>query len=183
MPVNRRAQPEAEKRAQLIAAAQKLFIREGYEATSMSRIAKAARVTPNTIYWYFKDKDALLVAVLDEMFRASRPEYQKAASLALPERYVWLVERLRKISGLIATVHNRIHESEALAQWHAGFHAKVAEYFRAGYRLKTPGGNLDAEARIIAYTIEGLVTHDLDAAATRRTCEALAARWSPPTER
>ena len=42
---------------EIIAAARTLFIETGYEDTSISRLAAAAGVAPNTIYWYFKDKD------------------------------------------------------------------------------------------------------------------------------
>ena len=67
MPRNRRTQPEAEKRAELISTARALFLSDGYDATPMNRIAREAGVTPNTIYWYFRDKEQLLLAVLDEL--------------------------------------------------------------------------------------------------------------------
>ena len=58
---NKRLQDREEKQKEIMSAARTLFLNEGYEATSMSRIANIAGVAPNTIYWYFKDKDELLV--------------------------------------------------------------------------------------------------------------------------
>ncbi|WP_155771679.1 helix-turn-helix domain-containing protein, partial [Mycobacterium asiaticum] len=64
---NKRPQAADEKRAEIVAAARRLFIDAGYDATSMSRLAKEAGVAPNTIYWYFGDKDDVLIAVLDSV--------------------------------------------------------------------------------------------------------------------
>lgn len=61
---NKRPQPADEKRAEIVAAARRLFVEDGYDATSMSRLAKEAEVAPNTIYWYFGNKDDVLIAVL-----------------------------------------------------------------------------------------------------------------------
>ena len=58
---NKRPQAADEKRAEIVAAARRLFIDAGYSATSMSRLAKEAGVAPNTIYWYFGDKDDVLI--------------------------------------------------------------------------------------------------------------------------
>lgn len=73
MPTNRLDQPKAEKRSELVQAACRLFLQDGFDRTSMSRIASEAGVTPNTIYWYFKDKDDLLLAVNDQFVQ----EYMK----------------------------------------------------------------------------------------------------------
>ena len=65
MPRNRRPQDREEKRAEIVVAARRLFVEEGYDAASMTRIARDAGVVSNTLYWYFQDKDSILIAVLD----------------------------------------------------------------------------------------------------------------------
>ena len=97
MPANRRQQDREEKRAELLAAARRLFIENGYEATSMAALAKAAGVAGNTIYWYFADKDDVLIAVLDAVLSDALAEYEQVASawhkvvrLSLPNG--WLEE-------------------------------------------------------------------------------------------
>ena len=53
MPTNRLDQPKAEKRSELVQAACRLFLQDGFDRTSMSRIASEAGVTPNTIYYKY----------------------------------------------------------------------------------------------------------------------------------
>jgi AcrR family transcriptional regulator len=42
------------------------FARYGYQATSIDRIAKAAGVTKGALYYHFKDKEELFVAIVAE---------------------------------------------------------------------------------------------------------------------
>jgi AcrR family transcriptional regulator len=179
MPSNRRTQPQAEKRAELISAARELFLSEGYDATPMNQIARQAGVTPNTIYWYFKDKDQLLLAVLDELLQEYLAAYAEVAQAPLADQMVWLVERLRQISGLVATVHSRIQISADIDQWHNRLHALLEQLLVAQLPAPQPSKARDAEIRIITFTLEGMISHEVDAVATRQTCEALVARCLP----
>lgn len=172
----KREQDRDEKRDEIVSAARVLFIEEGYEATSISRLASAAGVAPNTIYWYFKDKDEVLVAVLDAVLQEDMAAYGPVSQWPLADQMVWLVERLRQTSALMATVHNRIRVSPALNEWHDRFHALVEALLLAQLPGPLPPASRAAEIRIISFAIEGLVSHDVDAVATRQTCDALAAR-------
>lgn len=176
MPSNRRTQPQAEKRAELLSAARELFVAEGYDATPMNRIARQAGVTPNTIYWYFKDKDQLLLAVLDELLQEDLAAYVQVAQAPLADQMIWLVERLRQVSRLVVTVHSRVRISADIDQWHTQFHSLLERLFAAQLPVPLPDDTRDAEIRIITFTLEGLISHEVDPVATRQTCEALVAR-------
>lgn len=63
LPARRREREREELRRQIIAAAQRLFVTEGYESTTIRRIADAVEYTPGAIYSYFKDKDEILYAI------------------------------------------------------------------------------------------------------------------------
>ncbi|MEZ4364476.1 MAG: TetR/AcrR family transcriptional regulator [Kofleriaceae bacterium] len=52
----------------ITSAAQRLFLTEGYESTTIRRIAEAIEYTPGAIYSYFKDKDAILYALHQQGF-------------------------------------------------------------------------------------------------------------------
>lgn len=52
-------------REKLVEAAQRLFLEKGYEATGVSEILRAAEVNSGSLYYFFKTKEALLLAVLD----------------------------------------------------------------------------------------------------------------------
>jgi AcrR family transcriptional regulator len=63
-----RRQREREQRYQtILRAAETLFAHEGYHQSGMERIADAAEVSVGTVYFYFKNKEDLLVQLLDEI--------------------------------------------------------------------------------------------------------------------
>ncbi len=66
-------QPETPTRERLVLAARKLFLMQGYEATSMSQILSEAGVNSGSLYYYFKSKEELLLAVLDFYAAALQP--------------------------------------------------------------------------------------------------------------
>lgn len=59
--------PETQRRRELIDAARELFLRKGYEQTSMADIARSAQVAPGTFYLYFRSKREVLEAIVREM--------------------------------------------------------------------------------------------------------------------
>ncbi len=61
---------EADRRQQILDAAQKVFAKKGFEGASIKDLAKAARVSPGLLYWYFKDKTHLFVTLLSERVEA-----------------------------------------------------------------------------------------------------------------
>ncbi len=54
------------KRERILKAAIKVFAKNGFYATRVSEIAKAAGVADGTIYLYFKNKDDVLVTIFEE---------------------------------------------------------------------------------------------------------------------
>lgn len=63
-----RRQRERENRYQTIfKAAERLFAKQGYHKTSMEQIADRAEVSVGTVYFYFKNKEDLLVRLIDEI--------------------------------------------------------------------------------------------------------------------
>src|SRR3984957_2653453 len=52
----------------------KLFVKNGYEATTLDAIAAAAGISRRTFFYYFKSKEDVLLAARDSGFReAIRP--------------------------------------------------------------------------------------------------------------
>ena len=175
---NKRPQAADEKRAEIVAAARRLLINDGYDNTSMSRLAKEAGVAPNTIYWYFGDKDDVLIAVLDAVMGDVWPLYQDVVSEPIPARLIWVVRQLTKMSRLVTTVHGRVEHSPAVAEWHDNFHLITGSLFR--FELENAGvctPTVEAEVMIGIFTIEGLLMHPLDEDQQRAICDTLAERW------
>jgi len=65
---DRRERHRASLRREILEAASRLFVEEGFERVTMRRIAAQIEYSPTTIYLYFKDKNELLSAVCDETF-------------------------------------------------------------------------------------------------------------------
>jgi AcrR family transcriptional regulator len=67
-PTAARRQREREARYQtILACAEDLFASEGYHAASMEKIARKAEVSVGTVYFYFKNKEDLLVKLLNDI--------------------------------------------------------------------------------------------------------------------
>lgn len=184
MPPNRQQQDHGAKRDAILSAAAKLFLRDGYEPTSMKAVAAEAGVTANTVYWYFDDKDALLLAVAEHTFAAVLVDALPHAPTAPVDRLLWLVDQLDAASQLMTAVHARAPLSPTVDAWHEQFHrgtdalltAEVEAHRAArGLEPMSPAA-LAALPRLWAFALEGLVTHRVDASGRRALCELLVAQ-------
>lgn len=77
-------------RATLIDAAVDLCDRHGYDATTVDQIANVAEVSPRTFSRYFSTKDAIALALIDEVL------IHTAAELVRQPRYLPHLEALRR---------------------------------------------------------------------------------------
>ncbi|HVU02906.1 MAG TPA: TetR/AcrR family transcriptional regulator [Polyangiaceae bacterium] len=160
MPRNRRHVDPEKKRDAIVSAARRLFLSEGYEGTGMAKIAARAKIAPNTLYWYFEDKDALLLAVLDELVEEAMADYAVVRAEALDAQLLWLVARFDAVPGLIATVHARIDSSPSIRAWHERFHALVESVMVAQLEARgVPDAERAPAARIASFVVEGLLSH------------------------
>ncbi|HZP77289.1 MAG TPA: TetR/AcrR family transcriptional regulator [Pseudolabrys sp.] len=60
------ADDESAKRRQIIDGARAVFLAQGFDAASMGEIARAAGVSKGTLYVYFKNKEELFEAIVDQ---------------------------------------------------------------------------------------------------------------------
>jgi AcrR family transcriptional regulator len=81
--MNRRDKQKAETFLDIMRAAEALFMRQGYEKTSMQQIACGAGVTKGALYHHFDSKEALLERMCAEhheaMLNAARPVAEDAS--------------------------------------------------------------------------------------------------------
>jgi len=109
-----RAQPER-SRAAILEAAVREFSDEGIAGARTDAIARTAGVNKALLYYYFKDKEALYQAVLDEVFSGVRSAVEGALSLRLSPRER-LIAYLRAHFDYIASnpLYSRIVHAEFL---------------------------------------------------------------------
>ncbi len=106
----RRPNPGHQRRQtrRILTQARRLFARHGYDRVSMDRIASACRVTKPTVYYYFRNKRALLRAALSaswqeqaDLLQAFRPGPRFA-------------EGLRRLAHLVLAQTRRTENSEII---------------------------------------------------------------------
>lgn len=68
------------KEKAILAATRRLFFRNGYQSTSMDAIAREANVTKQTIYSYFKNKDALFTRFIQLQCEKHAPKMESLLS-------------------------------------------------------------------------------------------------------
>jgi AcrR family transcriptional regulator len=66
--IDRKEREKVEMKHQILDAARRLFLEQGFEKTSIRNIAEAIEYSAGTIYLYFKDKNEILFALHVEAF-------------------------------------------------------------------------------------------------------------------
>ncbi|HEY6420585.1 MAG TPA: TetR/AcrR family transcriptional regulator [Candidatus Binataceae bacterium] len=79
-----RPQPQ-DSRDEILKAAMRLFASRGFHETSMSEVAREAHVSKALIFWHFKTKEELFLAVLTRLLEPYFIDFAEEAS-ALDER-------------------------------------------------------------------------------------------------
>lgn len=87
----RREREKLETRDRILDAARELFVRDGYEAVTMRKIAEQIEYSPTAIYHHFADKTALMIELCTLDFRVLAERIRKAADVADP------TERVRRV--------------------------------------------------------------------------------------
>lgn len=82
MPRNRQQIPKADREAEVVHHACRLFRENGYRGTTMADIARAAGIAPAAVHWYFATKDDLFAAALREVFLSVRHRVETDPLLA-----------------------------------------------------------------------------------------------------
>lgn len=80
----RRLRDRSRRRESILDAAERVFVREGYETSTMDQVASEAEVSKGTVYLYFENKDALRAAIgerwIATLIESLRPRLDAAGS-------------------------------------------------------------------------------------------------------
>ncbi|MFO0722969.1 MAG: TetR/AcrR family transcriptional regulator [Myxococcota bacterium] len=166
--IERRQREREEMRGLIARTAMKLFLSEGFEKTSMRRIAEAIEYTPGALYGYFKDKDEILYAIhtegMDRLYEAMKPaESVRDPAEALRvccQSYVKFALSNREYYDLMFIMDatgNKIKEKE---DWREGLRTYDV-LRRCVYRAMEAGmmmpGNPEAAAFMMWSTVHGMM--------------------------
>ena len=76
----RREEEKERRRAEIVDAAEQLYAQIGWDAVTMDRVAKSARLSRALIYVYFQDKSDLLLAIAERALAELRESFIAAAA-------------------------------------------------------------------------------------------------------
>jgi len=137
--VEQRAQSQ-DSRDEILKAAMHLFASRGFHETSMSEVAREAHVSKALIFWHFKTKEELFVAVLNRLLEPYVIDFAEEAG-ALDERaqlkklvefYLSFVrENVSSVRFFLAQMLHDPHLSESLNEQvlrlYGGYRALLTE--------------------------------------------------------
>lgn len=76
----RREEEKERRRAEMVDAAEELYAKLGWDAVTMDRVAKSARLSRALLYVYFRDKNDLLHAITERSLVELRKRFVAAAA-------------------------------------------------------------------------------------------------------
>lgn len=76
----RREEEKERRRAEMVDAAEELYAEVGWDAVTMERVARSARLSRALIYVYFRDKNDLLHAITERALLELREQFVAAAA-------------------------------------------------------------------------------------------------------
>jgi AcrR family transcriptional regulator len=79
----RRDQYKRELRAVIVDAAREIFVRDGFEAFSMRKLASRVECSPGNIYLHFKNKEELFESLVEESFARLLRSLSRLRSLGM----------------------------------------------------------------------------------------------------
>lgn len=91
---DRKEREKLEMRRLIMDAAMDMFVKDGYEKTSIRNIADKIEYSPATIYLYYKDKDELLWGLQTEAFEKLAEAFREGITATEP------IQQLRQMAKL-----------------------------------------------------------------------------------
>ncbi len=90
---DRRAREQAAVREKILAAARDLFVRHGYEAVSLRKIAEAIEYSAPALYTHFADKEEILVELCRQDFASLAAHFNKIGRVPDPVARIYQIGR------------------------------------------------------------------------------------------
>src|SRR3954471_22577665 len=150
------AQAQSDRRAEILAAAQRCFVRSGFHGASMQDICAEAGMSPGNLYRYFPSKEALIAGIAE---RDRAEVAQEFASVDLSQGLFAVLEGLAhhhfaerpdEQVKLCTEISAEARRNPEIARISAAFDADVKRWlidlFRAGAERGDIPSDIDLEA-------------------------------------
>ena len=182
MPRTRPELNRQEKVAQILAAAERQLRDGGFDALSMSAIARDLGVAHNAIYWYFPSRAELFGAVLRRILEgiaARKPRH----STSIVERALWFTDQFAPLYDLRPAMQDQARESEAVAQFVRELDNLLERMLTNLFRERVPQDELPLAIDSFRAAVTGAYAQGLSRPRRRKLLAyTLKQTLDPPTE-
>jgi AcrR family transcriptional regulator len=158
------------QRERILAAAQTCFVERGFHAASMATIAKTAGMSPGLIYRYFENKNAIILAIIEQQLTIARKRIRQLQSSENLSRRIfdYLEEKepedeksmsIALYLEISAQATRDLQIAEALRHYDVTVRSELGDWMRrglaeGGYGL--PDDDVPERALMLLCLIEGL---------------------------
>jgi len=145
-----------QRKHQILDAAEEVFTRKGIDQTRMDDIVDETGLSKGTLYWYFKNKDAIIIAILDRIFQREFEELEALDTAKTgAEASIWLLtDRISDDMGRMLRLMPIAYEFMALAFRSKVVQKVISQYFNRYMDILVP---------IVQYGIESGEFRQVDA--------------------
>ncbi len=147
--LSRAQRSKADNRRKVVAAAKRLFMRDGFKATTISDIADTADVAKGSVFTHAPTKERLLVLVFEELMHEWLDDAYKSA-----RKGTHLTDRLNRFFN---------HLMSSMGQ-----HPELSAIFMR----ELPYARAELELAAIEHRIDSILSEIIDSAKTRNEIEA-----------
>ncbi len=161
-----------QRKNQILDAAMQVFARLGFHKARMEDVAQEAGVSKGLLYWYYKNKDAIIAAILDRLFSQEMRHLHNALAASGPvtDRLLALsretAQHMLSLKFLVpiafefyALAGRNAHVRSALQQYYTQYRQNLMQLIEEG--IASGEFREDTQAEAVAQTIialfEGLV--------------------------
>jgi len=114
-----------ERRNEILDTAQEIFLRNGYDNTSVSDVVKAVGIAQGTFYYYFKSKEELLTSILEryaEQMSNSVSKIVYSEGMKAGEKILLIIKEILNFEKGRENIIEYVHRNE-----NKEMHKKIAE--------------------------------------------------------
>jgi AcrR family transcriptional regulator len=152
------AQLQSDRRAEILAAAERCFVRSGFHAASMHEICAEAGMSPGNLYRYFPSKEALIAGIAErdraevgQRFASADPSRGLFAVIEDMARHYfakWPMERVLLCTEVMAEARRNGEIARISASFDADVRRWLAQMLRAGAERGDIPADVDLDGTI-----------------------------------
>ena len=129
-----------ERRSQILEAARKIFSKHGFHKARMSDIAEASGLSKGSLYWYFENKNAIIIHLVERIFEPGLRDLRKLVQQDRPalERIQLYIERVIQDMERMLEWMPLAYDFISLAFRQKAVQQTITKYYRDNMRILIP---------------------------------------------